>query len=164
MRRLAVAALAACTALLLAGGCGLIGGSLKGRAAAYYNYMVGLSPKARYSSFLSPVYRRTFSSADLHRLDKAISPGTKPTTRYTPARTKDIAVARMGQFAFTTINPELGRAFEGVGPARWVNVGGRWYLYTGSEAEVNAYGKFPMALSPPAPPKPAEPEGKTPTD
>jgi hypothetical protein len=148
-------------ATTLLGGCSLFGGDLKGRAAAYYNFMVGLSPKTKYSSFLSPAYRHTFTSAHLRRLDKAISPGEKPIQRYSPARTKDIAVAQMGQYAFTTVNPELGRAFESVGPARWVNVGGRWYRYTGSEAEVNAYGKFPVALSPPAPPKPAKPADKT---
>jgi hypothetical protein len=138
--------------LVLCAGCGSTEGALKSRAAAYYNYMVGLAPGTNYSSFFSPAYRKTFTKQVLKKLNTR--PGTKPEAnkRYKPASARHIAVVINGRFAYTNIGMELGQSFASVGPARWVRVGSGWYLYSFSTAEKKAYGDFPNSLSPPAPP------------
>jgi hypothetical protein len=131
-------------------GCGG-GAALNKRAVGYYNFMAGLSPKTKYSSFFSPAYREQFQGDGLQAVDRAVSTGAKPNTRYKPAKAADVTVATAGNFAYTAVSPSLGPAFAGLRPQRWVRDGRGWYLYMGSDAEVRKYGQFPFDLTPPAP-------------
>jgi hypothetical protein len=148
-----------CLALLvLAAGCSLLPQRLETRAAQYYNYMAGHAPQTDYSSFLSPAYRRMFKREDLKKLNAAMGVSKQANTRYPKAGAEDIAIVLKQQFAFSVVRPELGDAFASQAPVRWVKTGNRWYLYTGSDAEVKRYGPFPGELGPPEPPKPLERE------
>jgi hypothetical protein len=139
---------ALCCVLLLCCSCGFFGGGLEGRATQYYNYMAGLQPKAVYSGYLSPAYKKQFERQGLTTLDesrrvKAASSGVKG------AEKGDVAVAEEGRFGISIVNPQLGGVFAQHGPQRWVKVGSAWYLYTGSMAEIQEYGTFPDSLTAP---------------
>jgi hypothetical protein len=148
---LALAALLICTAALVQG-CGMGAGGLSTRAAAYYNFMTGASSVGKASAFMSPAQRRALGKESVMQANQVLDPSMMPPSRYTPAAGKDVAVASKGRFAFTMVRPELGNAFSQLDPVRWVRVGMKWYLFTGSTAETAAYGSFPPDLAPPAPP------------
>jgi hypothetical protein len=145
---------------VLLGGCSAEG-ALRSRAAAYYNFMVGVSPRQRYSSFLSPACRATYTKKALRQLDDKLSGENTPDARYKPVRPAQIRVARDGRYAITTASAEAGQAFANVGAIRWVRVAGKWYKYGSSKAETDAYGSFPVSLAPPSggPPSSAAPAG-----
>lgn len=151
MRRI-IAVVAMLTALALCAGCGATEGGLKNRAAAYYNFMVGLAPGTDYSSFLSPAYRKLFAKPALKKLNAQPSAKQEANKRYKPVSAKHIAVTIEGRFAYSSIGSEMGQSFASVGPIRWVRVGAGWYIYSSSSAEQKAYGDFPNSLSPSAPP------------
>jgi hypothetical protein len=147
---LAGLALALCTA------CGLLPQRLETRAAQYYNFMAGQAPQTKYSSFLSPAYRGVFKREDLKALDKARGVASQASVRYPKATSQDVAVSFDPQhkhFAYSVVRPQLGDAFAMQPPVKWVRAGNRWYLYTGSDAEIKRYGPFPPQLGPPEPPK-----------
>lgn len=144
--------LALAVALLLCGGipaCGLFSPGVEARAAAYYNFMVGRTPRTLYTSFLSPAYKGTFQPDSLKALDEYSRVETQPNERYPAARARDVQVEARDQFAYTAIDPGLGDAYANLQPQRWVRDGSRWYMYMGSDAEVSAYGIFPADLYPP---------------
>lgn len=151
MRRI-IAVATVLAALGICAGCGTPESGLKSRAAAYYNFMVGLAPEKDYSSFLSPAYRKLLSKQSLKQLNAHPSGKQEANKRYKPASSKHIAVTIAGRFAYSNIGAELGQSFASVGPSRWVRVGSGWYLYSSSSTEQKAYGSFPNSLSPPAPP------------
>ena len=148
-------------AVLTLAGCGLIGGSLEDRAADYYNFMVGNTPNVKYSSFISPAYRGVFTREALKEYNDKMGRGDKVLGRHGEATAADVTVRQNDKFAITVIDPETGRAFANLEPARWVKAGSKWYLYFGSDAEISRYGPFPEGLQPPAvrrqEPEPAEP-------
>lgn len=134
-------------------GCGAISGltgGLPGRAAQYYNYLIGRYPQQAYSSYLSPAYKKAFTRDDLRRLDESHRKGDKPNLRYPVAKSDDVLVERQGNFAYSVVDPELGDAYAVLQAQRWVRSGSGWYVYTGSAAEIQAYGPFPTELAPPA--------------
>ncbi|MCC7478139.1 hypothetical protein IT575_06735 [bacterium] len=145
--RAAVLALTLACAIWLAA-CGAVGG-IEGRAAQYYNYMIGRYPKQAYSSYLSPAYKKKFTRDGLRQLDETRRKASKPNTRYPLAKGKHVLVSSQDRFAYTVVDPELGDAFAVLQPQRWVKSGLNWYLYTGSQAEIEAYGSFPAELAPP---------------
>jgi hypothetical protein len=136
-----------------AGGCANNEAGLRKRAAEYYSYMLGLSPRTEYSSFLSPAYRKSFTKTGLQQLNTELG-AAQASTRYKPAQAKHVAVALKGRFGYSNIGNELGQAYASIGPVRWLRVGSKWYLYLSSKAERDAYGPFPSDASPPAPPVP----------
>ncbi len=140
--------LALLAGLLLLGSCGVVGG-LEGRAAQYYNYLIGRYPKQAYSSYLSPAYKKKFSRDDLRQLDESRRKATKPNTRYPLAHGRNVLITSEDKFAWSVVDPALGDAFAVQQPLRWVKVGLNWYIYSGSEAEISAYGAFPATLAPP---------------
>lgn len=134
------------------GGGGFMGsvlGGLKGRCAGYYNYMIGRFPKQAYSSYLSPAYKAKFSRDDLRKLDESRRKGSKPNTRYPLAKADDVLLTQQDRFAWSVVDPELGDAFAVLQAQRWVKVGASWYLYSGTQSEIDAYGVFPPELAPP---------------
>jgi hypothetical protein len=137
----------------LLGGCSATG-SLKSRAAGYYSFMAGLTPKTAYSSFLSPAYRKSFKRADLDQLNKTYAKAKTPTERYPACKPENVSFALEAKFAYTVADPELGDAYRNLQPVRWVRAGNGWYLYTGSKDEIEAYGEFPGGMAPPLPPAP----------
>jgi len=134
-------------ALLLAG-CSAQG-QLGSRAAQYYSFMAGHNPKMQLSSFYSPAYRGLFKRDALKQMDSAIKPGAQAGGRYPEAKPSDVAVNVQGRFALTTANPGLGTVYATQDATKWVHVGLRWYLYLGSQAEVKAYGPFPVGMKRP---------------
>ena len=136
--------------------CGILGGGLDKRAALYYNFMVGRKPNVTYNRFLSPAYRNLFAPEELAKLDTAMQQGRTPNERLPSATASDVYISQAGTFALTTVNPKLDKIFAAFAPVRWVRVGGRWYLYSGSDAEYEAYGPFPQDLVPPQPPAETE--------
>jgi hypothetical protein len=138
--------LIALTVLLLLSGCGLFGGGLPGRAADYYAYMLGHGKDVKYSSFLSPAYRNSFNEDGLANLNNMMRRGNIEGGRIPPVKAKHIEVFHEGNFYMTLIKPEAGEGYTGVSRARWVKVGPNWFLYSGSEAEIEAYGQFPDSL------------------
>ena len=61
--------------VLLLTGCGLFGGGLASRAADYYAYMLGHGTDVKYSSFLSPAYRDSFTKDGLANLNSTMRRG-----------------------------------------------------------------------------------------
>ena len=131
-------------------------GALKGRAASYYSFMAGALREGRYSSFVSPAFKRANGKDAIKQMDAMLDPSKLPPSSYDPAKASDVAVAVEGRFAITSIRPELGTAFTRLDPVRWVRVGLRWYIFNGNSAETQAYGQFPPVLTPPRPPQPKE--------
>lgn len=151
---LRIAAVAAALALLCCmSGCANSESGLKKRAAEYYSYMLGLTPKLSYSSFLTPAYRKTFTKAGLKELNAKLAVA-EANKRYKPAQAKHVAVLIKGRFGYSNIGNELGQSYADIGPVRWVRVGSRWYVHMSTNAELSAYGPFPSDVSPPAPPLP----------
>lgn len=144
--------LACALLLLLLAGCAGAESGLKKRAAQYYNYMVGLSPRTQFASFLSPAYRKSFAKETLKKMNGRPGGTQQANQRYEHVSPSHISVVIEGRFAYSNISNELGQAFGSIGPARWVRVGAKWYLYSSSGAEQKAYGSFPSGVSPPAPP------------
>jgi len=142
-------------ALSLGLSCALAGCSptsgLKARAAAYYSFMAGLTPKVAYSSFMSPAYRKTFQRSDLDQLNKTYARAKTASDRYKRCKPADVSVTLESRFAITVANPELGDAYRNLLPIRWVRVGSGWYLYSGSKSELEEYGEFPGGIAPPRP-------------
>lgn len=148
MRTPALCCIVLAAALALLGGCSTEG-ALRSRAAAYYNFMVGVSPSRRFSSFYSPAWRAAFTKNALKQLDEKLSGENSPDARYKPIRLAQIRVARDGRYAITVASAEAGQAFANVGAVRWVRVVGKWYKYGSTKAEADAYGSFPVNLAPP---------------
>jgi hypothetical protein len=132
--------------VVLLAGCGLFGGGLASRAANYYAYMLGHGKDVKYSSFLSPAYRESFSKDGLANLNGTMRRGNIRGGRIPPVKPRDINVFREANFYVTTVKPEAGEGYDGISVTRWIKVGSGWYLYSGSEAEIEAYGHFPDSL------------------
>lgn len=145
--------------LVLLTSCGWLGQGIAERAADYYNYMAGQSPRTAYSSYLSPAYRGQMTAEAIEEYDKFKSANTEPNTRYPKATTYDVRVAEADGFAITVVNSELGPLFAAQRPLYWVKAGRQWYLYLGADVEIVTYGQFPAELTVPvwAPEEP-EPE------
>ena len=154
MRRIMASSILLAAVLLLCSCAMLPGGRLESRAADYYNYMAGKQAGKKYSSYLSPAHRGAMDRADLRALDEAKDTADKSNERYPDAKAADVSVSTESHFAYTMVNPELGDAFANQPPVKWVKAGMRWYVYMGSEAEVQKYGPFPASLSPREPPGP----------
>jgi hypothetical protein len=148
-RRTAPAWLAA--ALCVLAGCGLFGQPVARDAAQYYDYMLGLSPQTKYTSFYSPAYRESLPKQTIDLTDTAMGRASKKNTRQQPVNAKDVRSATLGIFALTAASDQPLSALGSLGTTRWVRDGGRWYLYFGSDAEIKAYGEFPPQLQLPAP-------------
>jgi hypothetical protein len=123
--------------------------------------MLGHGRDVKYSSFLSPAYRDSFTKDGLANLNSTMRRGNIQGGRIPPVQPGDINVYREANFFVTTIKPEAGEGYGGISLARWVKVGSGWYLYSGSESEIEAYGHFPDSLlaeasAPPAPEEPAQ--------
>jgi hypothetical protein len=140
---LALVVLACCS-------CGLLPAKLEQRAADYYSFQVGHLPKAKYSAFLTPAYRAIANPDGLSQLDAAMRKSTSPSERYARITAAQVTVQQDGLFAMTTVDSSLGGSFRDGKPIRWVRVGRRWFIYLGSDAEVEQYGMFPPNLTRPA--------------
>jgi hypothetical protein len=154
--------LSAAVALLLCvlAGCSAEGG-LRSRACTYYEFMVGRTARGSYSSYLSPAYRSKFDSAALEQLDGTKRLAKVASDLYPECRSEDVFITMEGRFAQTRANPGLGSGYENLGSTKWVKAGRRWFLYLGSDAEIEAYGTFPVSVSAPVlPPASQEPEGE----
>ena len=119
---------------------------MKGRAADYYDFMLGNGGDAKYSSFLSPAYRDSFEPDVLANLDHAMRRGNVTGSRLPKVEAGDVLVVKEGNFALTAIDPGAGDHYQGVSEASFVKVGTRWYVFVGSESEIAAYGSFPESL------------------
>jgi hypothetical protein len=122
---------------------------LAGRAANYYSYMAGHNPNTKFSTYLSPAYRTTLGKDGQRTYDTAVKPGAEGKVRYPVAKGGDVATHIEGRFALTSANPALGDVYKNQRSTRWVRVGQSWYLYWNSDAEVKAYGAFPVGMKPP---------------
>ena len=127
-------------------GCAFTGGDLKSRAADYYNFMAGNTPKVAAASFLSPAYR---TDLDVKAYNEAMGRGKRSSGRRQAAEPDDVYVAQQGKFAITVMDPDKGRSYASLEPVKWVKAGMRWYVYIGASAEIVRYGEFPAGLRPP---------------
>ena len=149
-----VAAAAIATLLLLSlSSCAGGKGRLKARSLEYYNYLTG-SNELTEEAFVSPARQKTLSGEARTAMRKAAEAlrdarrniqkqaGVEPVR--IEARLVNVKVA--GRFGITAIPQRV--PVEAVRKqVRWVRDRGRWYLYTGMESEVEAYGEFPVDLS-----------------
>jgi hypothetical protein len=148
-----VAALGA--AVLWLAGCGLFGHTVAADAERYYNFALGLSPKSKYTSFCSPAFVKSLPQRTLDLANEATGRATKANPSQKPVDPREIRSATKGNFALTAASNKAGFTLRSLGTTRWVRVGGRWYLYRGSDAELTAYGTFPLDLQLP----PEDPTG-----
>jgi hypothetical protein len=134
--------------LLLLAGCSAQG-RLAGRAADYYSFLAGHSPRGKISSFYSPAYRKLLGADGVKQHNAAIKSTPEEARRYPKAGSRDVATRIEGRFALTVANPGLGDVYANQRGTKWVKVGMGWYLFLGSDAERQAYGEFPVGLAPP---------------
>ena len=79
--------------LLTFTGCGMTVGGLKGRAAAYYSFMAGAAREGRYSSFVSPAFKRANGKDSIKQMDAMLDPSKLPPSSYGLATAADVAEA-----------------------------------------------------------------------
>ncbi len=142
---------AATLAILL---CGCAGGekALRTRSLGYYNYLTGAGKMTR-EDFMSPAARRAMTDEAyraLRRANEELEKARKEmreNSGVTPVEVKidQIAAKVDGKFGVTSV-PYVYQPSNLMAQVRWVKVRGKWYLYTGGEVEVEAYGEFPANL------------------
>lgn len=143
--------IAAVLALSLSG-CGGGERGLRVRAVGYYNYLTGAGKMTK-EDFISPAARKTMNDEQYRALKLAQQELEKARqelrqgSRFTPKDVKidEIAAKVDGKFGVTSV-PYVYEPASLIAQVKWVRVGGRWYIYAGSPAEVDAYGQFPSGL------------------
>ncbi len=134
---------------MLLGGCGLVSTvSLEPTAKQYYDFLVGRGGNHDYSEFISPAYKEQISPENLEILNKSIGSG-EANERFQAIELEDIAVSVDGIYGLSRANPKLSGVHGKLEPVKWVKVGNAWFLYMNSDAEISAYGHFPLNLAPP---------------
>ncbi len=132
--------------------CGGGEGRLKARSLEYYNYLTGANDltsemfdsPARLKS-LTPDAREGMKrvAAELKKARDEIKKQTK--VEPTVIDRKLVSVKVTGRFGITVVTARV--PLDAVRTqVRWVRDRGRWYLFGGTEAEVDAYGEFPSDL------------------
>lgn len=131
------------------------GGNLDTRAVRYYNFMAGRSPQTDYGMFLSPAYLQQMQRSELEEMNQAVGAAKRASERYPEITPANCAFSKDkdGKYAYSVVDPRLGDAYAHLAPVRWVRVGFSWYIYLGSDAEIQRYGQFPSSLGPPEPPE-----------
>jgi len=131
--------------ILLLASCG--GGGLERRAADFYSYMLGQRPQETILNYISPAFRteleQRFSKEEVAEYGKRQKP--PGVSRETP-RLSSIRTRIEGNFALTWVEGRPDEPLVGSEPVMWVRDGGKWYLYYGTEAEVEKYSEFPPEL------------------
>lgn len=141
----------ACLAIVISG---CAGGerSLRTRSLGYYNYLTGAGKMTR-EDFMSPAARRAMTDEAYRALRRAneelekARQSMRENSGFTPVEVKidQIAAKVDGKFGVTSV-PYVYQPANLMAQVRWVRVRGKWYLYTGGEVEVEAYGEFPANL------------------
>lgn len=138
---------------LVLSSCGGGEGRLKARSLEYYNYLTGANEltgevfdsPARLKS-LTPDAREGMKrvAAELKKARDEIKKQTK--VEPTVIDGKLVSVKVDGRFGITVITVRV--PVDAVRTqVRWVRDRGRWYLFSGTEAEIDAYGEFPSDLA-----------------
>jgi len=133
--------------------CGGGEGRLKARSLEYYNYLTGANELTS-DEFDSPARRNSLTPEareGMKRVAEELKHAReeiKKQSKVEPVKIdiKLITVQVQGRFGITVISARIPVEAVRV-QVRWVRDRGRWYLYTATEAEVDAYGKFPTDLS-----------------
>lgn len=148
------------TALLfLVSGCGGGEKALRTRALGYYNYITGAGKMTR-EDFISPAAKKAMTEEAFKGLRRAneelekVRKEMRENSGFKPMEVKidQIASKVEGKFGVTSV-PYVYQPASLIAQVRWVRVGGKWYLYTGGDVDVKAYGEFPstLVIEPPAP-------------
>lgn len=148
-----VAAVTMLAMTLLLTSCGGGGeGRLKARSLEYYNYLTGSNDLTE-EAFVSPARQKSLTGearVAMRKAAKVLHEARRNIQKQAgvePVRIESgiVNVKVAGRFGVTAITERI--PVEAVRrQVRWVRDRGRWYLYTGMDAEVEAYGDFPEDL------------------
>lgn len=138
--------------LLALAGCAPSEGALKARAADYYNYLTGAN-ELSLDDFTSPAGKSGESGDErkarrrIYEEEKRIQREIIERTGKEPVKieTRQVEVEIDGRFGVSTV-PGVRKPLSVRARISWVRVGRGWWLYQGTQAEIDAYGEFPSSL------------------